>query len=609
MIYPGIRVPLPDMGGYIFKRGNVNYLYVYVGERQSTETEGKTTHPKSKCIGRVEINSENKQELMPNTYYYELMGLSQPDVAVMEGAGRKPWKEKPKPAEKREISAEIAVGYGLAVMLLSAELQLTQILKDTFGETLGKRILSLAAFMCERAHSSLDGLDQFIGNHLAGTNLDMTFDRRAAGQVLVDITPEQCGNFYTQWNKAHPAGREIFYDVTSFSTYSGQIISAHYGYNRDHDDLPQINQGLFCDRDTGLPLFMCSYDGSLNDKANFNYALKRAREHGIGVGKGKKRVSIVTDGGFSRENVDWSHFLGYDIIIGVSCDCLKAVKEAYTEWTLALKESDRAGSWMQDDNCYIATTIPFKLGNVDGELMMYRDLTFDVDKRKQLSRIREKKKSELENIEKAPKENFSQWAKSFSPYYKISRCAGRKGFSYEEDSEAFAQACALCGKVTLFVKRNYHKLNEQEILRVYRSKESVEDCFDTTKNGLSDKRLHVHGDRQINGKLFVMFVSLILRRTFHRRIADYLKEKGMTDETAIRELEQIKFYKGKDGWSLKDAISKTQREILTELNLKLREDAEVHESLFRQRVRKGRKSKLTEAKVGTPVEEVLEGTL
>ena len=184
MIYPGIRVPLPDMGGYIFKRGNVNYFYVYVGERQSTETEGKTTHPKSKCIGRVELNSENKQELMPNTYYYELMGLSQPDVAVMEGAGRKPWKEKPKPAEKREISAEIAVGYGLAVMLISAELQLTQILKDTFGETLGKRILSLAAFMCERAHSSLDGLDQFIGNHLAGTNLDMTFDRRAAGQVF-----------------------------------------------------------------------------------------------------------------------------------------------------------------------------------------------------------------------------------------------------------------------------------------------------------------------------------------------------------------------------------------------------------------------------------------
>ena len=97
----------------------------------------------------------------------------------------------------------------------------------------------------------------------------------------------------------------------------------------------------------------------------------------------------------------------------------------------------------------------------------------------------------------------------------------------------------------------------------------MEDCSDTSKNGLSDKRLHVHGDKQVNGKLFVMFVALILRRTFHRRLVEYLKEKGMTDEAAIRELEEIKFYKGKNGWCQKDAISKTQREILTALDLKL----------------------------------------
>ena len=50
MIYPGIRVPLPDMGGYIFKRGEVSYLYVYIGERQPIGSDGKTTHPKSKFI-------------------------------------------------------------------------------------------------------------------------------------------------------------------------------------------------------------------------------------------------------------------------------------------------------------------------------------------------------------------------------------------------------------------------------------------------------------------------------------------------------------------------------------------------------------------------------
>ena len=48
MIYPEIRVPIPDMGGYTRRRGSVVYSYVYIGDRQTT-TDGGTTHPKSKC--------------------------------------------------------------------------------------------------------------------------------------------------------------------------------------------------------------------------------------------------------------------------------------------------------------------------------------------------------------------------------------------------------------------------------------------------------------------------------------------------------------------------------------------------------------------------------
>ena len=83
----------------------------------------------------------------------------------------------------------------------------------------------------------------------------------------------------------------------------------------------------------------------------------------------------------------------------------------------------------------------------------------------------------------------------------------------------------------------------------------------------------------------------------------------MTDEAAIRELEEIKFYKGKNGWSQKDAISKTQREILTALDLKLTESAEINTSMFRQRIRKGRQSKLSKITPEMSVQDVLEGTL
>ncbi len=600
MIFPELRVPIPDIGGFTISRGNVKYCYVYVGDRVPSGKDGKTMHPKSRCIGRIETSEDGQSELMPNTAYYELTGQALPELAVTEGAGRKPRRRKPENSAEMKPDSEIAMGYGIAIMLLSAELELTGALLKAFGDTLGKRILCLAAFLCEDMRSSFDGLDEFIAARLSGTDFGVAFDRLEAGQALADITPEKAGEFYTLWNKAHPAEKEIFYDVTSFSAYSGNIIRAHYGYNRDHDDLPQINQGLFCDRETGLPLFMCSYDGSLNDKSNFNNALKRAQEHGAGIGRDRRKICIVTDGGFSSADADWSHYAGYDVIIGVSADCRKDVREAYKVWTKGLTESARADSWEMDESCYISAAIPFRLGNLDGELMMYRDLHLEYDKRKQLSRIRDSKRRELDETPAAPEDNFQKWAESFAPYFKVSKDLGRKGFIYEEDKEAFREKCALCGKVTIFARRNHIKITPRETLKIYRSKESAEDCFDTAENGLSDKRLHVPGDRQRDGKLFVMFVALILKRVFTRRIEQYLKENSLS--AAIKELEGIKFYKAKrgakDGWRLKDSITQTQREILEHLdlkhlNLKLREDAQFNTNKLKQRVRKGRQTKLS----------------
>ena len=45
------------------------------------------------------------------------------------------------------------------------------------------------------------------------------------------------------------------------------------------------------------------------------------------------------------------------------------------------------------------------------------------------------------------------------------------------------------------------------------------------------------------GKLFAMFVSLILRRAIHSRVRSWLKANNATDEDAIEDLKQIKYMK------------------------------------------------------------------
>ena len=236
MIFPFERVPVPNMGGYVKTQGERRYYFVYVGERLFNEKKGLTTHPKAKCIGRLEP-CEQGDELMPNEFYYELMGIPEPGVAVKEGVGRKPYHQKALPLEKRASHSEIAMGYGLTVTVIARQLGLDEALEDAFGHEDGRNVLALAAFLCERQRSSLSNLDQFIGTHLACSDFDFNFGRREAGELLTKITPQNKGAFYDSWIKHCSPSGEIFYDVTSFSTWSGQIIQAHYGYNRDHEEL------------------------------------------------------------------------------------------------------------------------------------------------------------------------------------------------------------------------------------------------------------------------------------------------------------------------------------------------------------------------------------
>ncbi len=567
MIYPYIRVPIPELGGYIGTNGKRRYLYVYVGERLVNKS-GKSTHPKSRAIGRIEVNKEGKEELMPNTAYYEVMGLPQPELAVQEGAGRKPYKQSAPSLKERKDFAEYALGYGVSILLLSTQIGLLSALERAFGETRTQQILTLAAYLCEESHSSLAGLGEFIDEHFA-LFPKLKFDRRQAGQLLVELgkAPELRGKFYTEWIKqAGLNTRYFFYDVTSFSTYSGNIERAHFGYNRDHEDLVQINEGLLCDRQTSLPLFMCSYDGSLNDAQNFNYALEQARAHHLCSDENK--MTVVIDGGFSSNNYDWLHFNGYGLIAGVSCDRRKDVRTAYLKWTESLNDSAYANLWTLGEKGYLSSRVPLTIGNLDGLLIMYRDVDLHAMKTKQLSRVKTGVEARLKGYAgRIPEQvkNFDDWASSFKPYFKV-RKKGRTGFEYEFDTQAYQEACSLCGKVTVFVSSDTQG-SDSEIMQCYRQKESVEDCFDTTKNGLSDKRLHVHGDAQVDGKLFVMFIALILRRTLHQRLKDYLRQHDLTDEEAIRALQKVVCYKYNKFWQLKDAISKQQREILTELKL------------------------------------------
>ena len=563
MIYPFIRVPLPDISGYVEERGKVRYFYAYVGPRLRTKS-GRSTHPSARMLGRVETSASGRDELMPNTFYYEFMKLPLPSEAVAEGAGRKP-AAKAKAAPDKEEGSGMSMGYGLAATALAEETGLLGALQEALGTRDACRLLGLAAFLADGAHSSLSKLNSFIADNFPFL-VDSSFDSRLAGDLIVRLDPQARSAFYKAWNRVQaPAARQIFYDVTSFSTYSGKIRRASFGYNRDGEDLPQINEGLFCCRETGMPLFMCSYNGSLNDASNFSHALELARA--CQLKPSRRGLVMIMDGGFSSDSFSWLHLGGWKFIGGVSPSRIKPVREAFLKWAHEVNDDVEGRMWEVNGHPYVSGRIPFTLGGVDGALLICRDIDSRAAMMDSLSRRKTAKRAELEGCRRCPASGFDAWAASFRPFFIVEKARNSRGFKYSEDAEGFKERVALAGKAVLFTTCT--DMTDQEIMEAYRSKEAVEDCFDTTKNGLCDGRLHIQGDAQADGKLFAMFVALILWRAIHSRIKGWLKRNNATVEDAIEVLKQIKYVKIEGKWKMKDAITKSQRELLQDLKLDL----------------------------------------
>ena len=83
------------------------------------------------------------------------------------------------------------------------------------------------------------------------------------------------------------------------------------------------------------------------------------------------------------------------------------------------------------------------------------------------------------------------------------------------------------------------------------------------KNGLDMKRLHIHTSETAQGKVFVSFLSLIVRAYLLRKLKDYMRQNGLTLKKILLELDKIKTiqYPGSDEERLLNPLTKRQREI------------------------------------------------
>ena len=83
------------------------------------------------------------------------------------------------------------------------------------------------------------------------------------------------------------------FDSTSISTYSA-MDDAAFGHAKQDADLKQINLAIIFDQFSGDLVYAFTYDGSVNDKSTYAYAVDRMTQAGFPM----QEIILITDRGY-----------------------------------------------------------------------------------------------------------------------------------------------------------------------------------------------------------------------------------------------------------------------------------------------------------------------
>ena len=170
--------------------------------------------------------------------------------------------------KKKKSSNLISKNFGNISLVdhLSKELGLTEILQKIFPKNY-LEILALANYTIS------EGMPFYMFPYwLEEQNLP---DVKKLGSTAISNLCDDLGrsekeriDFISQWSNTQKPEGGIYYDITSISSYSTNIDFVEWGYNRDRENLAQINMGVMCNSNNSLPIF---YNSKFKNKYHYLY--------------------------------------------------------------------------------------------------------------------------------------------------------------------------------------------------------------------------------------------------------------------------------------------------------------------------------------------------
>ncbi|MCL2058370.1 MAG: transposase [Oscillospiraceae bacterium] len=338
--------------------------------------------------------------------------------------------------------------------------------------------------------------------------------------------------FYGSWHKMIREREYVALDITSVSSYSGSIGACERGYNRDGEDLAQINICMLFGMDSKLPVYQTLYSGSLSDVTTLKTTISE-----FAAMTGGKDIMVVMDKGFySKKNIDMLiNGCGDGMQFRFLISAPFSANIAYDQI-----EAER-GSIDRIDNVILTNGSPIrgihKLCCWGSSMSLNVHVFFNPEKS-----IKERNDlygyvTSLMRQAKADPDN-KKLASAYAKYLKITR--PRKNskevcVNIREDEVAWELETT-----GWFVLLSNFIDDPQVAYDTYRMKDVVEKSFMRYKQNLGLKRLRVHSDDRMQNKVFIAFIALIIASAIHETMKTKGLYKRMTFDRLFLTLAKLK---------------------------------------------------------------------
>jgi transposase len=588
----------------------VNQKYCYASEKVWDKTNRKYRTP-GKCIGR--LDSDNS--LIPNKYLSRLFylesssfsSLSEYEKLVIKTVTDKYGEDirdravKLSPKQLSEgsfITANaVFIGPELVFSAITKRYRIGFLLEKSFGEKIMKDILSLAWYLASEGNALSDS-DSWLDYY--ETPRGSAMSSQDVSRLLDTIDYDGMMTFYKLWLQETAKGiaktDKTLYDLTSISYYGTGIDAAEYGYNRDHENLPQVNYALLCMRSTAMPLFAWPMNGSISDISTLETTLQFLKKLQF------MPDCLMMDRGFSSiDNLNGMFKNGYTF--------MQAVK-VNAKWIYGVIDASEGLRFSPDSKIdiggrtyYVSTSVCWwvRIRKVSGktswkeEVIIHicdssaRDKYVSNDKSieviaqypcrihvlfcqdlvgNQHDRFMNKLKAEHDRL---VADDTAEVQKELEKYIKVYRPKYARCRAVEYDIDMIAQHKNKYAGYICFLTNDRTIGAALDALREYSTRDYIEKDFDEMKNDLDMKRIRVQTDTRMKSRLFIQFIAEIYMREIRVCIRSSETCQKLTRKQIFSHIKTI--YKVKFKGKYKDVypeLSKQQRDILDVLNVNLR---------------------------------------